>query len=91
VVAHLASLGFEARRGWQARQGHAQCDVEGTDWWIEVKRGKRCPIRAAMRQAEADTDGRPCLVLWRDDRQPWMVTLRLDDAVVLLDSGAGDG
>jgi len=90
IVAFLERLGYTAGRGWQSRQGHAQCDVEGTEWWIEVKRGKKVNVRAAMRQAVADRDDRRPLVIWRDDREPWMVSVSLEDAVRLFE-GAADG
>ena len=67
--------GYTTHRGWQARRGQTECDVEGTPWWVEVKRGKRVNVRSAMRQAKDDTDGREPIVVWRDDREPWMVSL----------------
>lgn len=80
VAALLAARGFVGiKRGWQARQGNTECDVEGTRWWLEVKRGKRCNARAAYAQACADTDGRVPVVVWRDDRSEWMVTLSFAD------------
>ena len=84
IVAFLTRLGYTgAGRGWQSRQGHAQCDVEGTEWWIEVKRGKKVNVRSAMRQALSDRDERRPMVVWRDDREPWMVSLALEDAAAL--------
>ena len=88
IVAFMARLGYTTARGWQSRQGHAQCDVEGTEWWIEVKRGKKVNVRAAMRQALGDRDTRRPLVVWRDDREPWMVSLSLEDAVRLFAGAA---
>lgn len=41
------------------------CDVEGTPWWVECKTGRAIDWRAALEQAEADTDGRPCIVVGR--------------------------
>ena len=75
--------GYTTHRGWQTRSGQTECDVEGTPWWIEVKRGKKVNIRAAMRQAKDDTDGRPPIVVWRDDREPWMVSLTLEQFLAL--------
>ena len=79
IVGIMGKYGMELHRGWQTRAGQTECDVEGSPWWIEVKRGKRCNPRAAYRQAKADTDGRLPVVFWRDDREAWMVTLSLED------------
>ena len=73
------ALGMDTRRGWQAAQGTAAWEVEGTPWWLEVKRHRKVPIRPSYAQAVADTDGRPPVVVWRDDRQAWMVCLSLED------------
>jgi hypothetical protein len=67
-----------ARRGLgQARSAGEVSDVEGTPWWVECKRMKRCSIEAAWRQAEAATDGRPILVVTRDDRAEALATLMM--------------
>lgn len=84
VALILRHHGLVVHRGWQARRGQKECDVEGTSWWVEVKRGKKCNARAAYRQAQGDTDGRPIVVVWRDDREPWMVTLRFDDFLAMV-------
>lgn len=49
-------------------------DVEGTPFWVECKRQKKCSIKAAIRQAEAATDGRPILVVTKNDHEPIRVT-----------------
>ncbi len=69
-----------SRRGiGQARSASEVSDVEGTPFWIEAKRGKQPNVRAAFRQAQAATDGRPVLVVIRDDNQPAFVSMLLDD------------
>lgn len=75
------------RRPMQAR-GAARdgCDVEGTPWHVEVKRGARVSVLAALAQAERDTDGRPPLVLARQDREGWIVALRWEDFAALLEA-----
>ena len=83
VCQQLALHGLDVRRGWQARSGQVEADVEGTELWWEVKRGKRCNPRAAYKQALGDTDGRVPVVAWRDDQAPWMVTLSLADFLAL--------
>lgn len=66
----------EAKRGiGQARSGGEVADVEGTPYWVEAKRHKKCSIKAAWRQAVEATDGRPPLVITKDDRGPILVTL----------------
>jgi len=77
AVALMAAHGFlSARRGWQARSGKDACDVEGTPFFVEVKRGKATNIKAAVRQALAATDGRAVLVLTRDDHGEWLGTMQ---------------
>lgn len=66
-----------ARRGiGQARSAGEVADVEGTPYWFELKRQKKCSIPAAIRQAEAATDGRPVVVVTKDDWEPIQVTHR---------------
>ena len=79
TATELRQLWPEAKRGWQAREGTEQCDVEGTPYWVECKRMKRVNVQAAVLQAAADTDGRPILVVHRDDHKPAMVTMHLCD------------
>lgn len=70
------------RRGWQSRSGTDQCDIEGTPYWIEVKRLRRVTPGArlrAMRQAVAASDGRPSLVLSRSDGDGWVFSTPLWD------------
>lgn len=76
--------GDGVHRGYQARDGAEAADVEGTPFWVECKRGKKVNLRAALRQATAATDGRPCLVLGRDDREePWAF-MRAQDLIDVL-------
>ena len=78
--------GYQARRGDSQSAGAREADVEDTQFWVEVKRGKRCPIRRAIAQSEGDTDGRPTLVLWRDDRSDWRIDMGADTFFAILDS-----
>lgn len=57
----------DARRGSQSRSGRDASDVEGTPWWIECKTLARIAAFRYLAQAEADTDGRPCVVRLRED------------------------
>jgi len=69
-----------AKRGAnQSRAGNEAADVEGTPFWVEVKIGARPNIMAAMRQAQEATDGRPCLVMSKRDREGMLVTMTVED------------
>lgn len=73
-----------AKRGiGQTRSAGEVADVEGTDYWVEAKRHKRCNIRAAWRQACEATDGRPVLVVTKDDFAEPLVTMSLDRYLLL--------
>lgn len=93
VVDLLRQFGFKARRAAQlqssarfAKTTQATPDVivEGSPFWLEVKRGKRVNWRAAFAQAAADCPkGEIPTVVHRDDRGDWMVTARLEDVLEL--------
>lgn len=90
LVHILRTVYPDARRGiGQARSGGEVCDIEGTPWWVEAKVSKRTNPRAAIRQAEAATDGRPVVAICKDNAEKpgaspdvW-VTLRLDAFLAL--------
>lgn len=68
-----------AKRGiGQARSAGEVADVEGTPFWVECKRHRRCNIQAAYAQASAVTDGRPVLVVSKDDRGETFVTMSME-------------
>lgn len=78
----LQPLWPAARRGiGQARSAGEVADVEGTPFWVEAKHQKRCSIPAAYRQAVEATDGRPVLIITKDDHQPALVTMTLETFV----------
>ena len=60
------------------------CDVEGTPFWIESKVGARPDILGAVRQAQADTDGRSVLIVTKQDRGVPLATLPLAELMKLL-------
>lgn len=68
VAKLLRSLWPDAERNIaQARTARREgCDVEGTPWWVECKSGRGIDWRAALEQAERDTDGRRCVVIGRE-------------------------
>jgi hypothetical protein len=70
----------------QARSGTEAADLDGTPWSVECKHNKSCTIQAAFRQAtEAGlVNGRPPLVISRDNRSPILVTMSLTDFKALL-------
>ena len=77
-----AMPGADVRRGLQARGGDEVPDVDVPVFWIEAKTGKQPNIRGALRQAEEGAPkGRIPIAIVHDDRQPAMVTMRLDDSL----------
>lgn len=71
----------------QARSSKREgCDIERTPFWVECKRGARPDVLAAMRQARAETDGRPVLVVVRRDAEAPFVALSLADFLTLATS-----
>jgi hypothetical protein len=83
-VAHrLAEVWPDAKRGYQFRGGDEQPDVTGTPYHIEAKHRQRVFIQRAMQQAVADSDGRPPVVVSRDNHGGDLVTMRLDDWLAL--------
>ncbi len=79
-LANLLRDTWPTRRGYQRRSGSDECDVEGTPYWVEAKRVKKQErVRAAMKQAQGDTDGRPPVVFSRPDGDEWLVTMTLAD------------
>lgn len=75
----------EAKRGFQSRSGSDQADVEGSPWWIESKHLKRIAAFRHLEQAEAATDGRPCIVRLREDGDTrGAILIREDEFLKLL-------
>ena len=68
VAQMMQCLYPNAKRGiGQARSASEVADVDGTPWWIEAKAQHRVSIHAAIAQARAATDGRPILVVSKND------------------------
>ena len=78
IARELRDMGFDARRGWQAREGDDDPDViVDLPVWIECKHHRQVNYRAAMRQAiggAVGTDKIP-LVVAKDDGQPEVAIL----------------
>ena len=82
----LTAHGYPARRNEQrytGGKGNPDVSVEGLEGYhFEVKRVEKLNVSEAMRQAEADADGRIPAVVHRRNREPWLITMRLDDWIV---------
>jgi Holliday junction resolvase len=84
---YLQDAGLVARRGQQHRGGPDSPDVicESLPWLhIECKRGQRLNLHDAMVQSVTEAPaGSVPVVMHRKNRQPWMVTMRIDDFLEL--------
>ena len=82
----LRGYGYEIKRGGSLSFGEVPDLVGLPGVHIEVKRVERLNVPEAMRQAVTDSqrfkDGMPAL-FHRRNRQPWLVTLRLEDFMQL--------
>ena len=75
----------DIRRGLQSRGGDEVPDVDLPCFWLEAKRHHRTNIKAALRQAvETAPKGRWPIAVCKDDRQPVIVSMHLDDFLDLL-------
>jgi len=81
----LLENGFDAHRNDQRYRGGMQnpdiaARFRGRPLHIEVKRAERLNLTSAIAQAVRDADGAAFpVVVHRTNRQPWLVTFRLDD------------
>jgi hypothetical protein len=85
AVANILKVLFpKAKRGLsQTRVGNEVSDVEGTPYWVECKRHKKCNIQEAFTQAETDRDDRNPVVISKDDHGPILVTMSIDTFLIL--------
>ena len=96
LVQILHSYGFEDVRPGKPISYGEEPDVVGLPGvHIECKRVERLNVPEAMQQAERDAehfgDGAP-VVFHRRNRQPWLVTLHLEDFVqIYKGGGVADG
>lgn len=77
-------FGSHVKRGYQARAGCEAPDVDGTPYWIECKHGRLVNLRAALAQALAATDGRPPVVVAKDQGRSALVVMTLADWLELV-------
>lgn len=81
LAAVLRAHGYSARRGQQYAGANGDADVVGLPGvHIECKRVERLNLDAAMAQSIRDARaGELPVVAHRRSRQPWLVTMRLED------------
>jgi len=86
LAAVLQEYGYEIERGGSLSFGEVPDLVGLPGVHIECKRVERLNVPEAMRQAVTDSqrfkDGMPAL-FHRRNRQPWLVTIRLEDFMQL--------
>ena len=87
VAERLRELWPEAKRGFQFRGGDEAPDVQGTPFFVECKHRARVYVAKAMAEAVADSDGRPPVVIWKENHGVELVTMRLDDWLALVKGG----
>ena len=88
----LTEYGYECRRGYQT-DGRFIADVIGLDGiHIECKRTEHLDMLSALSQSERDAkEGELPAVFHRRNREPWQVTMKLDDWMKLYkDATNGD-
>jgi hypothetical protein len=80
----LRSHGYDTRRGQQYSGANGDADVVGLPGvHIEVKRVERLNITDAMSQAIGDAKEKIPAVFHRKNNEAWLVTMRLDDWILL--------
>ena len=86
LAAVLREYGYDMERGGSLSFGEVPDLVGLPGVHIEVKRVERLNVPEAMQQAVKDSqrfrDGMPAL-FHRRNRQPWLVTIRLEDFMKL--------
>ena len=89
----LKEYGFEnARRSQQYAGINGDADVVGLPGiHVECKRVERLNVSKALQQAQRDSEktGLAPAVFHRKNREPWMVTMALNDWIELYKKGEG--
>lgn len=82
----LRDYGFDnAKRGQQFKGGTDSPDVIGIEGvHIECKRVEKLNIYDAMEQAEHDCGTNIPTVMWRKNNKKWLVTLNLNDFLMMI-------
>lgn len=85
----LREHGYDVKRGGSLSFGEVPDLVGMPGIHIEVKRVERLNVSEAMQQAIRDSekfcDGKPTL-FHRKSRSPWLVTMRLEDWLTLINT-----
>ena len=77
-------LGTEMRRAQQFAGGVESADIIGVPGLhVEVKRVERLNLSSAINQSVSDAGCNCPIVMHRTNRQPWLVSLRMQDLVRL--------
>ena len=77
--------GEQIRRGLQYRGGEEVADVDMPCFSVEAKHHQRTNVRAAMRQAQRNCPaGRWPIAVTKDDQEPALATMQLDDFLELV-------
>ncbi|HMA96875.1 MAG TPA: hypothetical protein VKP30_29525 [Polyangiaceae bacterium] len=75
----------DVKRGLQYRGGAEVADVDVPCFWPELKRHRRTNFREALRQAiDTCPSGRWPIAICKDDRDPAVVVMQLDDFLDLV-------
>lgn len=78
----LRGYGFDARRGQQFKGGEDSPDVVGIEGYhIECKRCEKISIYDWMAQAIRDSGCNTPIVVFRKNKEEWLVTIRLEDFI----------
>lgn len=95
VANYLKPLYPGAKRGLQSRDGAEAADVEGTPLFIECKRHRKISgaltlYRKACEDAASDPEGRPAVLVLKEDGGPEVAVVPLELLVGMLADGAND-
>lgn len=92
VANYLKPIYPDAKRGLQSRGGGVEVpDVDGTPLYVECKRKKTVSgILAAFYRAQAESDGRPAVVVAKEDDRPEVAIVPLELLLGLLVDLDGD-
>jgi hypothetical protein len=72
------------------QSGEKVPDVDGTPFWVEVKRRQKLNVLQWYEEAEADAAGRkPVVLFFRKDRGKWMVCMSANLFIDILTSLKG--
>lgn len=87
----LREYGYDTRRGLQYQGGQIEADVVGLPGiHIECKRVQNLDLKKAMEQSIRDAqDDEIPVVIHRENRKPWYITIRIGDLLEIAAFGGG--